>query len=98
VELPVILPYLIYEPIRIVQLNPFSIFTLGPDPEICGDLVYEAKLNGEVLTRYSYPFAFDAASMRVFMKSEDPLDVGTKNLTFSAYLGDYPEVKSRTVY
>ena len=86
--------YKLFDDVRISVVQPFKVITSPlEDHDLCGNLFHKVYLDGEDLDRFSSPVAFDEASMRVIMYSEDRDDVGERKITITAKLINYPELQ-----
>ena len=86
--------YKLFDDVRIEYVNPFKVVTSPlENHDLCGNLLHQAYLDDEKLSRISQPVAFDEGSMRIIMYSEDRDDVGMRKITIRATFVNYPELE-----
>ena len=71
-----------------------SPFELSVSHSLCGSIAYSATFNSSPIDTSSSLMKYESGTRKFTIYSEDIADLGTHQITVSAYLTDYPSVTS----
>ena len=74
--------------------EPFRSYSTKINTSACGTLSYSATFDGSPIDTNSAPMRYDSATRTFTVYSEDSQLLGSRTITVSAHLTDYPEVVS----
>ena len=77
--------------------DQFQISTSPIEHELCGTLGYEMKFDGVIIGAESTPMKYNSETKMFSIWSEDESLIGNHVILMTAFLNDYPELKSEEV-